>query len=123
MAEWISVKERLPELHTPVATRDEFGYYNIAYLMYGNEFHVDGEYDPDIRWWTPLPEPPKEEVEVKHGEWLEKETFHDENADVISEWQSARCSVCNKYNTTPYLYCFTDYNFCPNCGADMRGGI
>jgi len=58
---------------------------------------------------------------VVHGEWKEKETFHDENADVISEWQSVRCSVCNKYHTTPYLYCFTDYKFCPNCGADMRG--
>ena len=63
------------------------------------------------------PEPP-----VVHGEWVEKETFHDENADVISEWQSARCSVCNKYHTTPYLYCFTDYNFCPDCGARMEGG-
>ena len=67
--------------------------------------------------------PSADVMEVRHGEWLEKETFHDENADVISEWQSARCSVCNKYNTTPYLYYFTDYNFCPNCGADMRGGI
>ena len=67
-----------------------------------------------------FPNEPINFTEVKHGEWLEKETFHDENADVISEWQSARCSVCNKYNTTPYLYCFTDYNFCPNCGADMR---
>ena len=66
--------------------------------------------------------PSEDVVEVRHGEWVEKETFNDENADVISEWQSARCSVCNKYHTTPYLYCFTDYNFCPNCGADMRGG-
>lgn len=36
------------------------------------------------------------------GEWEEKETFH--NADdnpIIEEWQSAKCSVCNKYHTTP----------------------
>lgn len=57
---------------------------------------------------------------IKHGKWIEKEIFYDENADVISDWQSARCSVCNTYHTTPYSYYFTDYNFCPNCGADMR---
>ena len=65
--------------------------------------------------------PPADVQEIRHGEWLEKETFHDENADVISEWQSARCSVCNRYHTTPFSYYFTDYDFCPNCGADMRG--
>ena len=59
---------------------------------------------------------------VVHGEWLEKGTIHDENADVIDEWQTALCSVCNKYHTTPYSYYFTDYNFCPNCGARMDGG-
>lgn len=54
------------------------------------------------------------------GEWKEKTTFH--NADdnpIIEEWQSARCSVCGKYHTTPYLYYFNDYNYCPNCGAKM----
>ncbi len=59
--------------------------------------------------------------EPKRGAWEEKETFH--NADdnpIIEEWQSARCSVCNKYHTTPYMYYFDNYNFCPNCGASMR---
>lgn len=57
----------------------------------------------------------------KEGEWEEKETFH--NADdnpIIEEWQSAKCSVCNKYHTTPYMYSFSNYNYCPNCGARMR---
>lgn len=61
--------------------------------------------------------------DYQRGEWEEKETFH--NADdnpIIEEWQSARCSVCNKYHTTPYMYYFNNYNFCPNCGADMRKG-
>ena len=56
------------------------------------------------------------------GEWKEKTKFH--NADdnpIIEEWQSARCSVCGKYHTTPYLYYFDDYNYCPNCGAKMKG--
>ena len=55
-----------------------------------------------------------------HGEWLEKEVFHNHANAKISELQSARCSVCNKYHTTPYMYYFNNYNYCPNCGADMR---
>lgn len=29
---------------------------------------------------------------------------------------TGRCTVCNKA-----IYGFTAYNYCPNCGADMRG--
>ena len=60
--------------------------------------------------------------DYQHGKWEEEETFH--NADdnpIIEEWQSARCSVCHKYHTTPYMYYFNNYNFCPNCGARMKG--
>ena len=56
------------------------------------------------------------------GEWKEKTTFH--NADdnpIIEEWQSARCSVCGKYHTTPYMYYFNDFAYCPSCGAKMKG--
>lgn len=52
----------------------------------------------------------------KTGEWLEREVIDDK---VIKEWQSARCSVCDKYHTTPYMYYFSRYNYCPNCGAKM----
>ena len=53
------------------------------------------------------------------GEWLEREVTEDVGQG-IQQWQQARCSVCGKWHTTPYMYYFTDYNFCPNCGADMR---
>lgn len=59
-----------------------------------------------------------EALDRQKGEWQECEVS-DEKA--IEEWQSARCSVCGKYHTTPYMYCFDKYNFCPNCGAMMRG--
>ena len=60
-------------------------------------------------------------IEPKRGEWEEKETFHNgDDEPIIEEWQSALCSVCHKYHTTPYMYYFNNYNFCPNCGADMR---
>ena len=53
----------------------------------------------------------------KVGEWLEKEVHSDK---VIEEWQSARCSVCDKYHTTPYMYYFSHYDWCPHCGAKME---
>ena len=56
--------------------------------------------------------------ERKKGQWEEK-TIRDDV--VITEWQSARCPACKKYHTTPYMYFFHDYNYCPECGADMRG--
>lgn len=58
---------------------------------------------------------------VKHGEWEEKETYLNEGDCEITEWQSARCSKCGKYHTTPYMYSFDNFNFCPNCGAKMTG--
>ena len=61
-------------------------------------------------------------AEPKSGEWEEKETFCVTDDDpIISQWQSARCSECGKYHTTPYMYHFNNYNFCPNCGAQMKG--
>ena len=52
---------------------------------------------------------------VKHGRWEEKTVSNCR----IDEWQSARCSVCGRYHTTPYLYYFTDYKYCPTCGTPM----
>lgn len=54
--------------------------------------------------------------ERKKGKWEEKTIRNDV---VIDEWQSARCPVCKKYHTTPYMYFFQDYNYCPTCGARM----
>jgi hypothetical protein len=52
-------------------------------------------------------------VEVKHGRWVEVEFGWD---DVYYD-----CSICGE------SFCLIDgtptdnlYNFCPNCGADMR---
>lgn len=58
--------------------------------------------------------------ERKKGKWTEKEVIHNVKNIIIEEWQSARCSICGKYHTTPYMYFFDNYNFCPNCGAEMR---
>lgn len=60
---------------------------------------------------------------VKHGRWIEQKVTHEDNrvSTIIADWQSAKCSNCGKYHTTPYLYYFNNYNYCPNCGAKMDG--
>lgn len=60
--------------------------------------------------------PTKEER--KTGKWEERKVSSEK---VIDEWQSARCSVCGRYHTTPYMYFFDNYKFCPNCGS-YNGG-
>ena len=88
---------------------------------------IDGGYDLDF---DEVPETKRELLrmideqsttdvqEVKHGKWEERKVV--ENKKIIEEWQSAKCSVCGKYHTTPYLYYFDDFNYCPNCGAKME---
>lgn len=50
-----------------------------------------------------------------HGEWIEREDW---NGDSYYD-----CSVCGEsfvlFDGTPSMNL---YHFCPNCGADMRGG-
>lgn len=53
------------------------------------------------------------------GSWVEKQVVDNEEVE-IEQWQSARCSKCDKYHTTPYSYYFDDYNYCPNCGTKME---
>jgi len=54
------------------------------------------------------------------AKWLEKEVVSPiDGIPPIEEWQSARCSACGKYHTTPYMYYFYEYAYCPSCGASM----
>lgn len=63
-----------------------------------------------------------EDPEQKTGAWIEKETFlaEEHGVDVL---QSARCTRCGKYHTTPYLYYFKEDVYCPSCGSKngMKG--
>ena len=44
------------------------------------------------------------------GEWITR------NGDIVFPfWERYECSVCHEYNGCS--------NFCPNCGADMRGDL
>lgn len=55
---------------------------------------------------------PSAQLERKKGQWL--------NIDESEKW---KCSVCGRMMWfSPRLGVKpSDYNFCPNCGADMRG--
>ena len=54
--------------------------------------------------------------ERPHGEWIPK--------DVHNCWTRFECSVCGYYHQPVHDFGESkpDYNFCPNCGADMREG-
>ena len=58
-------------------------------------------------------------VPVVHGRWEEQTVISNEEETHIDEWQSVRCSMCKRYLTTPFLYNFTNYDYCPHCGAKM----
>lgn len=57
---------------------------------------------------TEIEKLPSAQPERKKGKWIECE---EDWRHQIVWW---RCSECN-YNVSAH------YNFCPNCGADMRG--
>ena len=55
------------------------------------------------------------------GEWIDCEVVHDRKDAKITDWQQARCSICGKWHTTPYMYSWYHFDYCPNCGEKMRG--
>lgn len=60
-------------------------------------------------------------VRQEEGKWEECQVF-DNDDGIIDQWQCARCTECGKIHTTPYMYYFDYFNFCPNCGAKMVKG-
>lgn len=52
---------------------------------------------------------------IKHGKWIHRDVYK----RFKDEWQTAKCSECGLYHTTPYIYSFKEYPYCPNCGAYM----
>lgn len=63
-------------------------------------------------------QPTADVVERKHGEWLE-------TSESIG-WEEVGCAECSVCGKTLVLGDYTmddikfNYNYCPNCGADMR---
>lgn len=62
-------------------------------------------------------QPTVDAIPVRRGRWIGKKVADDIK---LPQMQEAKCSVCGRYLSTPYMYYWTKYNYCPNCGADMR---
>ena len=56
------------------------------------------------------------------GVWMPSDFLHEEE-DEKDDWKNYACSLCG-YKTEAYYRDVRDigYNFCPNCGAKMKGG-
>lgn len=66
---------------------------------------------------------PSAQPERKKGEWIEREVTHIDDLeakDIITAWQSCKCSVCGRYDTRPYMYYFNVPKYCSWCGAEME---
>ena len=57
--------------------------------------------------------PSADVVEVVHGEWVEKRWYKRGDCYYTKNCSLCDCAVKPKYT----------YNFCPNCGAKMRGDV
>lgn len=60
---------------------------------------------------------PSAEPERKNGKWIDAVLYHEPDD---FEWEKVKCSSCKIFVIKPILYHNNKYNFCPNCGADMR---
>lgn len=53
------------------------------------------------------------------SEWLELEVVSVKECG-IEEVQVAKCPFCQKWLTTPYMYYFTEFPYCPQCGKRIK---
>lgn len=144
---WIPCSERLPEKHGEMylVTISDGSVYSFAlqwdinrkrwYLSFLNNGEIYIDYIDDVIAWMPLPEPYKEDVEAmptihperKKGKWEQVSVSYmsemDEESREVIAIVSMFCPQCNRYHNEVYIYGNPTYgvNFCPNCGADMRG--
>lgn len=119
MNEWISVKDRLPEIDGMV----------LAHIKYPQPFGgcdtaIDVRYYGAVMYkpgwvlvthWMPLPDPPgKDAKQERHGTWIP-----------ISDGDMCECSECGTCLDGDFDYDeFCKCNlFCCNCGTKMDGGI
>jgi len=56
---------------------------------------------------TPTDFPAADVAEVKHGRWIERPSI---------TYDKMECSVCG------FEYDYSEFTYCPNCGARMDGG-
>ena len=58
-------------------------------------------------------------AQPKTGRWINNGVS---GGDDIEEWQECQCSECGRWDTRPYMYYFSEPNYCSYCGAKMQRG-
>ena len=81
--------------------------------------------DPSQVWYTVDVEVwvnalPSVQPERKKGQWERHNTYHgdDTSGYIDPDW---RCSECGRRANVNEWFMYDLTDFCPNCGADMRG--
>ena len=97
--------------------------------MYHEAFENDASYDeknPMAKWDSGLwiryklfenvleRLPSVDVVERKRGEWIGEADGYYNGELIYDTWYCSNCDYCIEDEETP------TFNFCPNCGADMR---
>lgn len=59
--------------------------------------------------------PTADVVEVRHAHWIESDNLESFNTRGWKRYKKVICSNCQKSNYNNHS------NYCPHCGADMRG--
>ena len=59
-----------------------------------------------------------DEVEDHEATWEKTEVI---TGQPIEHWQTTRCSGCGLWVTVPFKGVYFHYDYCPNCGAKMKG--
>ena len=89
-------------------------YFSIKYTESGQEFIGYGTYKPEVlskylkEYFMPSAQP-----ERKKGRWIPQDHNKVNGMTSTAVYYYPKCSVCG--------HCANYTNFCPNCGADMRG--
>lgn len=130
---WIPVSEKLPDEYGNylVFTSDkdiDIGTYQPRYIVGtwsmcdSNGFYWADDKDIKVLAWKPLPKPYQKggkKMTENKGEWIEREDmdYIDENKVVHNHFECNKCGLIHDFIDGHT----SQYNFCPNCGADMRG--
>ncbi len=85
-----------------------------------DEIHENTNGDLGYEQMTALDMAIKALQDRPNGEWLQMEIIDDDMECGVND-DATECSVCG-YAFNSHYWAKTYFNYCPNCGAKMKGG-
>lgn len=88
----------------------------MSRLIDADLLEPDADYDDGEFWavsMTQIRNAPTIEPERKKGKWIPQDFNKSNGMTTTTVYYFPKCSVCG--------WAANNTNFCPNCGADMRG--